>query len=97
IYNEDNIKTLYILDVHPMSKNNLESAVNLAHQKESKNIDVILYIGLLSFKPRNLLKVPKLYEPKNIYMSGKILDCQVRPDIFNIANWNVNLSNYDVR
>ena len=59
---------------------------------------MILYVGKLDFKVKNLIKVPSKYEPKTVHMSGKILDDSVVDNrVFDIKNWNVNLSNYDVR
>jgi hypothetical protein len=98
IYNEDGVKTAYLIDVYPLSKNNIEIAVKRIYEKEVGYIDMILYVGNLDFKPKNLIEVPKRYEPKTVHMSGIILDeAKVDERVFNINNWNVNLSNYDVR
>lgn len=94
IYNE--INTAYLLDVSIMNKVNFDSAVKYILENE-KCIDVILFVGKLDFKPFTLFKVPTKYVPKTVYMSGKILDKEkIKEDIFNISNWNVNLSNFDV-
>lgn len=92
----DNINTAYLLDVSVMNKINFDSAVNYILEME-KCIDVILFVGKLDFKPFTLFRVPKKFIPKTVYMSGKILDNEkIKEDIFNISNWNVNLSNFDV-
>jgi hypothetical protein len=52
----------------------------------------------LHFRPISLLKVPKRMESKAVRMSGKILiNSRIDNRIYNIDNWNVNLSNFDVR
>lgn len=97
IYNEEGIQTLYIIDVYPLTKENLENAVKYAYKVNHKKVDLIMYVGLLDFNVRNLIKVPEKFEPKTVHMSGKILNKKIRDDIYDIVNWNVNLSNYDVR
>ncbi len=98
IYNEENVRTAYIIDVYPLCKSGLENAVKALYTKEKNNIDLIIYVGNLDFSVKNLFKVPEKYRPKNVYMSGKILDDTVIDErVFDIENWNANLSNYDVR
>lgn len=98
IYDEEGVKTAYIIDAYPLCQSNLENSVKELYNKEKNNIDLIMYVGHLDFNVKNLFKVPKKYQPKNVYMSGKILDdTLVDERIFGIKNWNVNLSNYDVR
>ena len=98
LYNEDGVQTAYLIDVYPLSKKNIETAVKRIYEKEVGCIDLIIYVGNLDFKPKNLIEVPKKYEPKTVHMSGIILDnTKVDIRVFDINNWNVNLSNYDVR
>lgn len=98
IYDEEGIRTAYLIDVYPLCKSSLENAVKELYKKEKNNIDLIIYVGHLNFKVKNMFKVPEKYQPKNVHMSGKILDDTIIDErIFDINNWNVNLSNYDVR
>lgn len=98
VYDEEGVKTAYIVDVYPLSKSNLQTVVKTVYAYEKNNIDLILYVGNLNFSIGNLLKVPEKLQPKKVYMSGKILnDTIVDNRIFDLRNWNVNLSNYDVR
>ncbi len=98
IYDEEGVRTAYIIDVYPLSKYNLENSIKELYSKEKNNIDLIMYVGNLDFSVKNLFKVPEKYRPKNVYMSGKILDdTLVDERVFDLKNWNVNLSNYDVR
>jgi len=98
IYVEDDVRTAFIIDVYPLTKAAIEFSTKSIYEKEQDNIDVILYIGQLDFNLKNLIEVPSKYEPKIVHMSGKILDeTKVDDKVYNINNWNVNLSNYDVR
>jgi len=98
IYDENSVKTAYIIDVYTLCKSNLENAVKELYKQEKNNIDMIIYVGNLDFGVKNLFRVPEKYRPKNVYMSGKILDdTMIDERVFDLANWNVNLSNYDVR
>ena len=92
----ENIKTAYIIDINNLNKSRFDNAVKNIFKCE-KDIDVILYVGKLDFKPKTLFKVPKKLIPKTVYMSGKVLDSSIiSDDIYDIENWNVNLSNLDV-
>lgn len=95
--NHENVDIAYILDVFPLNKNNLEKATTLLINKYNFKIDSIIYIGNINFKPINIFKVPLKFEPKNIYVSGLILDNEIVDDrIWSLENWNLNLSNMDV-
>jgi hypothetical protein len=98
IYTEKAIKTAYILDVYPLCKSNLQQAVKMVYKSNKNDIDLIIYVGKLHFNVVNLIKIPEKYQPKNVYMSGKILDGSIVDQrVYDLGNWNVNLSNYDVR
>jgi hypothetical protein len=99
IYNEVNdIRTLYLIDVLPLSPNSFEEAIRYIYKAEADSIDILIYVGKLQFIPRNLIKVPRFLEPQKIRMTGKILiPGLVDESVFEIGNWNVNISNFDVR
>jgi len=91
-----NTLSAYLIDVYPMTKNRFDYAVRYIIRNELK-IDVVLFVGKIDFTPIGLYKVPKKFEPKTVYMSGKILDnTKIDEKIFYIQYWNVNLSNFDV-
>lgn len=92
----DETPIAYLVDVYPLSKSNLQKSVNFIFNKHYNDIDAILYVGLLDFTPVNMLKVPQKFQPKNVYMSGLVLDETLDFEVFNKDNWNVNLSNFDV-
>lgn len=98
IYNEDRAKAAYLIDVFPLQRCYLENAVKYIYETERSSIDFIIYLGKLSFAPRNMFRVPAKIAPRQIHMSGKILTAGLINDrIYDINNWNVNLSNFDVR
>ena len=93
----ENVKTAFLIDAYPLCRELMENAVKYIYQKEGSNIDAILYVGVLKFSMVNLYKVPKRFEPRPIRMTGRILINELIDDrIFDLANWNVNLSNFDV-
>lgn len=97
IYSEHDAQVAYIVDVQPFKQDRFERAVNTIHENE-KHIDAIMYVGKLPFHVRNLIKAPSKYAPKEIRMSGRILDgSKVDERVFVMSNWQVGLANFDVR
>lgn len=93
----DGVKTLFIMDVHPMSKKMFDKVVRCIYKKERKDIDLIMYVGYLPFTPMSLIKMPHKYEPKHFNFTCKVLEKGIFDDsIYDINNWDVNLSNYDL-
>lgn len=94
----EGIRTSFLMDVHPMSKKNFNNAVKIMYKRNHKDFDIALYVGHLDFTPFTMIKVPKRFEPKTFHFTGKILDkTTLQSDfIYNIENWEVNLSSYDL-
>ena len=93
----EDTKVIYLIDVFPLSKKNVEKSVNFLINNYSNKIDGILYLGNLDIITLNMIKIPRKYEPKNVYVSGLILnDSVVDERVWDIKNWNLNLSNMDV-
>ena len=91
----NNAKIIWIIDVFPLTKINLEKSVNQLINL-NKDVDLIVYIGNLDKIPSNLFKVPDNYLKRQSIFSGKILDTtQVNEIVFKASNWNINLSNFD--
>ncbi|MCX6162784.1 MAG: GNAT family N-acetyltransferase [Ignavibacteriae bacterium] len=89
--------TLFLIDIVPLSKKNMQEVIRTLYKKHKDSIDIIIYIGSLNFHPLNLIKVPKKFEPKTEHSVGIILDYNIVDDrIYNIKNWNLNLSNFDI-
>lgn len=92
------IQALYIVDVFPLTPALLTEAVKHIYRIDADSIDLILYVGVLPFKPAGLFKVPHSKKPQRIRMTGKILMPKMVDDsVFTIDNWRVNISNFDVR
>lgn len=91
------VKTAFLLDVYPLSQYNFDSIIRDIYKKEYQNIDMIIYVGSLPFNPKSLFKIPHKYEPKHFNFTCKPLDDKYFDDsIYDINNWEVNLSNYDL-
>jgi len=99
IYTEEGgVRTLYIIDIVPLTFKSFVGAVREVHTIADKHADLILYVGKLPFHHAGLIRIPRSKQPRRIMMCGKVLDSQlVDKRIFQIENWNVNVSNFDVR
>jgi hypothetical protein len=99
IYTEDGgVRTLYIIDIVPLTPKDFLGAMRKVHAIADKRADLILYVGKLPFRPAGLIRVPRSKQPRRIMMCGKVLDSQsVDERVLQIENWNVNVSNFDVR
>jgi hypothetical protein len=98
IYEEDKIRTLYIIDIFPLTPAFFAKAVKQIYKNAAGSIDIIIYVGKLPFRPVGLLKVPDSKKPQRIRITGKILIPELVDDsVFAIENWSLNISNFDVR
>jgi len=97
---ESGAKVLYVVDVHPLTITAFDRAIKHVYKEEAQNIDLLAFTGKLPFKSTKLIRLPRSLFRRHIshtYMCGKILDHQqVDDQVFEIGNWNVNLSNNDV-
>ncbi len=98
IMNYEGIRTAFLIDVAIKSPRNFNKAIRYIVRKHNSEFDVILYVGNLPFRFTGLLKVPEKYEPKNFNFAALIFDDSKvnKTDIFDIQNWDVNLSNTDL-
>jgi len=91
----NNAKIIWIIDVFPLTKINLEKSINELVNL-NQDVDLIVYIGNLDKIPNNLYKVPDNFLKRQSIFSGKILDkSRVQDEVFRMSNWNINLSNFD--
>lgn len=92
------VKTAFLMDVYPLNQRNFDKAVRYLLKNEAKNFDIILYIGNLHFKPLSLIKLPKKLQRKTFHFTAKILNKELidAKVLYNVNNWDVNLSNYDL-
>lgn len=99
ICREDNrMRVAFLIDVTPLTPRCFTAAVRAVHGAAANHADVLLYVGRLPFRPGGCLRVPSRWEPRQIRLCGKVLRPEIVDErVFNIVNWNVNLSNFDVR
>ena len=97
---ESGVKVLYVIDVHPLNAATFDRAIRHVYKKSGKNADLIIFTGKLPFKSNNIIRLPSSLQRRyasRAYLCGKILDNQTIDDrIFDMCNWNINLSNSDV-
>jgi len=91
-----NIRVSLLVDVRPLSRVVFNETVRAIMRCE-RNIDYLVYQGWLPFQPALMWRVPRGLERVHWYACGRIL----RPDmvderIYDIRNWNLNLSNGDI-
>ena len=91
------VRAAFLIDVTGKSAKHFNQAVKYIIKHDSKNFDVILYVGNLYFKNSGLIKVPEKFAPKHFHFIIKFFDKKYNNDVVkNIRNWDVNLATYDV-
>jgi hypothetical protein len=94
----EGIRSAFLIDVFEKSPRNFNKAVQYIIKHHHNEFDILLYVGHLPFKRHGLIQVPQRLVPKNFHFTGEILHKdEIDQDVFfNINNWDVNLSNYDL-
>ena len=94
----EGIRSAFLIDVFEKSADNFNKAVRYIINNHHGEFDILLYIGRLPFKRHGLLKAPPRFAPKKFHFTGEVLQKEVIDSdlFFNINNWDVNLSNYDL-
>jgi hypothetical protein len=94
----EGVRSAFLIDVFEKSAVNFTKAIKYIIKNHHKEFDILLYAGRLPFRRHGMIKLPQKLAPKNFYFTGEILrKGEVDKDIFfNINNWDVNLSNYDL-
>ena len=94
----EGVRAAFLMDVYPMSAKNFNKAVQAMFSSEKGNVGLFLYVGNLPFVPMSMVKIPLKYAPKNFNFVAQVLDkSSVDADIvFNMENWDANLSSYDL-
>ena len=101
IMDYDGKRTAFLIDVYEKSQKAFCNAVKYLIKHEGRNFDLILYVGYLPFVNPGLIRIPHKYEPKNFNFDGIILNDDGITDIdktdyYNIAKWDINLSDDDI-
>ena len=81
-----------------MSFKSLYKAVS--HIKKHFKVDLILFVGPISFFQSLLIKIPRKIEPKLLPLTCDILlkdNIEDYSDMYDFAKWDFGLLNYDVR
>lgn len=90
------LRTGILIDVSPLTKMNFDAAVHQIREQEP-SLSILAWQGFLRFQPRDMLRIPAKYEKQPWTLGGKILiPGQVDSRIFDLSNWNINLSNGDL-
>jgi hypothetical protein len=90
------LRTGILIDVSPLTKTNFDAVVRNIREREPA-LSVLAYQGYLRFGPRDMLRIPAKYEKQPWTLAGKVLiPGQVDARVFDLNNWNINLSNGDL-
>lgn len=93
----EGVRTAFLIDISEKSPKAFNRAVNHIVKNHRKEFDILIYPGFLPFSNTGMIRIPQRFEPKKFYLTGKILDKTViGKDIWDISNWDTNLSNYDL-
>ena len=93
----EHVRTAFIVDINKKSARNFQRSVSYLLKHESSRFDIILYVGHLPFGNTGLVKIPLKRAPKHFNFVGFSLAGEdMGVDMFDIANWDTNLSNYDL-
>lgn len=97
IKNHEGIRTAFLIDLSQKTSKSFVKAVRYIVKKHSVDFDLLLYPGWLNFKNNGMFCIPRKFEPKSFNFTGKILNKEsIEKDVWDIRNWDTNLSNYDL-
>ena len=96
-YDEDGVKTIYLIDCYPLSKYMLIKALHQIIKDFKGQFDVILFVGKIDNVPFPLIKVPKSKEPRIQPFTGYLFTETQENDFLSISSWNVCLADFDNR
>lgn len=97
IKDHEGVRTAFLIDLTEKTPKAFNKAVKYIISNHRKEFDLLLYPGWLNFVNTSMFRLPRKFEPKNFNFTGKILDKNViGNDIWDIRNWDTNLSNYDL-
>lgn len=100
IKSHEGVRTAFLIDVIGKSEKRIYEAVKYIIKNEKESFDLLMYVGFFprTIKKTCLIKIPRKYEPKHFYMTGMLYDKELVDEevFYNVANWDVNLSDYDI-
>lgn len=93
----EGIRTLFLIDITEKSARNFNKALWYILKYYRKDFDLLLYVGNLPFKFHGMIRMPRRFAPKEFNFAIKVIDKSLDKEIlFDIDNWDVNLSNFDL-
>lgn len=97
IKEHEGVRTAFVIDISEKSPKAFNMAVKHIIRNHGKDFDLLLYPGWLNFLNTSMIRIPRRFEPKNFNFTGRALDKKAFDDtIWDIRNWDTNLSNYDL-
>lgn len=96
IKEHEGVRSAFIIDITKKSPKAFITAVKHIIKNHSNEFDILLYPGFLQFRNTGMIKLPKKLEPKKFNFTGKTLDKNIPEYVWEIKNWDTNLSNYDL-
>ena len=80
----------------PVPSSNVSWAVERILELEP-GLDYLLYMGVLPFSSRLMTRVPDRFEKQSWVLVGRILRKDLVDErVYELLNWNINLSNGDI-
>ena len=96
-YDEDGVKTIYLVDCYPLSKHMLLKALRQIVKDFRGRFDILLFVGKIDKTPFPLIKVPKSKEPRIQPFTGLLLSDEKKECFGSIASWSIGLVDFDNR
>lgn len=97
IKEHEGVRTAFLIDLSEKSPKAFNRAIRHILKSHRKEFDLLLYPGWLNFSNTSMFRLPRRFEPKNFNFTGKVLDKKaIGDEVWNISNWDTNLSNYDL-
>lgn len=95
-YSFKSIPATFLIDINPLTDKSLQAACKYIY-KNNINSAFVIFVGILPFRTKCMLKIPKFAEPKNFHFVGKIYDVEFfGEDGLKKENWDINLSSFDL-
>lgn len=101
VVNEEGLTAAYLMDFrHKGERSVLALSSLMGHVLKNEKIDIVLFVGELSFFQPLLLKVPKKQEPQRLPLTFDLLvdnNKMLSELVSKPENWDFSLMNFDAR
>lgn len=87
-----------LIDVHPLTRRRFDGTVRKVLRAVDKSVRAVAYVGRLPFRPWSMFRIPVKYEPRPFTIACKatgVESLDLEP-LYDIANWNVGLCDFDL-